>query len=525
MLLKLFEIINRKVLKRLDLVALNPKQFQDELLFEILNSNKNCEYGRKYEFNKINSLKEFQEKVPIIKYEDLQEKIERMKNGENNILTSKKIEFFATTSGSTSTPKFIPITKERLKLFKSEYTLWAIFALRNHPQMLKGRSLLLVGSNFDGNTKAEIPFGSISGYLAKHLPWYVRKKLVVPFDIYNIKDFSEKIHKIAKLGLENNISQLGLSSPIEVLLLLDYIRKHKDKIIKEIYDNGNQKRARELEGLSNFAPKNYWPNLTLLNYIKGGFAQFYLDRVKEKVESNVAIRDPGIYSSEGRISICLSDEGARSVIAVDSAFFEFIEIKNGDLGDIYTIEGLELNKKYSVLLTTKEGLYRYDLGDIIKVVDFYKRLPIIEFVDRREKGISMVGEHITESELIKSVKEASKKLNIVLIGFITIPNIENEKPRYEFLIEAKKILGKDEAKKLLTEIEFELQKNNFVYKKMRMDYGRIDFPLLSIVKEGTFDDLDTKRIQETGVKQMKPINLSNDPNFKIGIDIEYSCSV
>jgi len=520
MLLKLFEIINRKILKRFELVALNPKQFQDELLFEILNLNKNCEHGKEYGFGKIDSVKKFQEKIPIARYKDLEEKIERMKNGEKNILTSKKIEFFATTSGSTSTPKFIPITQERLKSFKKEYALWAIFALRSHPEMLKGKSLLLVGSSLDGHTKAGISYGSISGYLAKHLPWYVRKKLVVPFDIYNTKNFNEKIHKIAKLGLENNISQLGLSSPIEILLLLDYIENHKENLITEIYNNGDKKRAEELKNLSDFRPKNYWPNLTLLNYIKGGFAQFYLDRVREKVGPDVAIRDPGIYSSEGRISICLSDEGAKSILAVDSVFFEFIEIKDENLGDVFTIDGLELNKKYLVLLTTKEGLYRYDLGDVIKVIDFYEKLPIIEFVDRRERGISMVGEHVTESELIKSVKEASIKLNIDLIAFITVPNIESEKPKYEFLIEMKKSLNKDEAVKLLTEIEYELQKNNFVYKKMRTDYGRIDSPLLSVVKRDTFNSLDKKRIQEIGVRQMKPINLSSDPKFKIGIEIE-----
>jgi len=525
MLLKLFDIINRKILKRFECTALNPKQFQDKLLFEILNSNKNCEYGKKYEFKKIDSVEKFQKNIPIVKYKDLEEKIERMKNREKNILTSKKIIFFATTSGSTSTPKFIPITKERLKVFKKEYTLWAIFSLKNHPEMLKGKSLLLTGSSLDGRTKAGISHGSISGYLAKHLPWYIRKKLVVPFTIYNTKNFSEKIHKIAKLGLENNVSQLGLSSPIEILLLLDYIENYKDDLINEIYDSGNKKRAEELKRLPNFTPKNYWPNLALLNYIKGGFSQFYLDRVREKVGPEMAIRDPGIYSSEGRISICLSDEGAKGVLAVDSAFFEFIEIKNGNLGDVFTISELELSKKYSILITTKEGLYRYDLGDVIRVVGFYKKLPIVEFVDRRERGISMAGEHVTESELIKSVKEASVKLNINLVAFITVPNIESEKPKYEFLVEMKKSINKDEAIKLLAGIEYELQKNNFVYKKMRTEYGRMNSPLLSVVKKGTFDDLDRKRIQETGVKQMKPINLFPDPKFKTGFEIENTYSI
>lgn len=523
---QIFKYLNSRLLYQFDNISNDPEKFQKDLLSKILKENQYCEYGIKFNFFKIKSIEDFQKNVPIIKYENIKNEIERIKKGKENILTSHKILYFATTSGSTNTPKFIPITKKRLKNFKDEYTLWAIFALKDHPEMSKGHSLLLVGSNCDGSTKVGIPHGSISGYLATKLPWYVKLKLVVPFNVYNIQNFELKIHRIAKLGLETNVSQLGLSSPVEVLLFFDYIKQHRKQLTKEIFDGGNKKRARELDKIKDFKPKEYWPNLVLLNYIKGGFARFYLDRIQDILGDNVAMRDPGIYSSEGRVSLCLSDKGANGVIAAGSNFFEFRELCDGKFGRPITIEALKKGKKYSVLLTTQEGLYRYDLGDIVKVVDFYKKLPVVEFVDRIESGLSIVGEHVTESELVDSVREAAKKTKIKLFSFTVIPNIDGIKPRYEFLIELingeKNII---EMKDFLSNIENGLMRRNFVYKKMRFDYGRIDSPLLSILKVGSYNKFDRQRIIDNGVKQIKPINLNKSPEFKKFFQIEKTYSL
>ena len=522
---KIFEKLNWKVLNQFNRFSENPEQIQKDLLFRILSDNKNCEYGLEFGFNEISSVEEFQKRVPMVRYQDLESRIERMKNGEINVLTSRNVIYFVTTSGSTNIPKFIPITKERRKTFNDEFNLWAIFALRDHPKVIEGKSLLLTGSNYDGKTEAGTSYGSISGYLAKNISLYFKTRLAVPFDVYNIQNFDEKIHVIARLGLENNISQLFVTSPIEVPLLLDYIEQNRKKITKEIYDRGNKQRARDLDGIPNFKPKNYWPNLSLITCVKGGFAQFYLDRVRRKVGPDIAIRDIGIYSSEGRVSICLSDEEAKGVIAAGSNFFEFIELNKDSSEKPITIRDLKKGRKYSILITTPEGLYRYDLGDIVKVVDFHKSLPIIEFVDRKDKELSMVGEHVSESELVKSVKEAAKKEKINLVSFTAVPNIDGYKPRYEFLIETERRISEKQAYNLLAKIEKELQNRSFVYKKTRKDYGRLNPPLLSIIKKGSYNKLDEMRIQAKGIRQIKPINLSQDLKFKEKFQIEDTYSL
>ena len=132
---RLFEGINHRILKRFREISKNPEQAQNDLLFRILRENQTSAYGRQYGFNGIISVEDFQKRIPVVSYRDLESRIEQIKRGEPDVLTTEDVLFFATTSGSTNTPKFIPITKKRLKAFKDEYTLWAIFAFGTAPTM------------------------------------------------------------------------------------------------------------------------------------------------------------------------------------------------------------------------------------------------------------------------------------------------------------------------------------------------------------------------------------------------------
>ncbi|MFH1505748.1 MAG: GH3 auxin-responsive promoter family protein [archaeon] len=523
--IKLIQKLSGSLMDEFEEISRNPEGAQERVLRSILRENRNTEYGQDQGFRRINSIPKFQRAMPVVEYEDIESRIERMKLGETNILCARDHVFFSTTSGSTNTPKFIPITNRRFGAFKEEYTIWLNFALRETPEMLNGKLLALTGRSLDGRTEGGIPYGTIVGYISSKSPWYARRRMVVPPDVCNIKDFDKKMHTLARAGLEADVSQLALSSPIEVLLLFDHIQKNRDRLIKEIFNGGNRQRGRELAALAEFTPSNYWPNLKVLNYIKGGFARFYLDRVQEFVGPEVSIRDPGIYSSEGRVSICLSDQGAKGVIAAGSNFFEFMEMDDGNMGDPITLGEVESGKEYSVLMTTQEGLYRYDIGDIVRVVDFYENLPVVEFVDRRNRGFSIADEYTTESVLVSSVKKASERQRIPLVSFTVVPNVDATTPRYEFMIEPSSPLDETRARDLLRCIDDELKTRNPVYRRMQQELGRIGSPAISIVKPGSYNALDRARIEDQGVRQIKPVNLSMDPDFKDNFEIEATYSL
>jgi len=512
-----------QVINRFSKVSRDPIEAQEKVLFDILRDNEDCEYGRELGFKGISSVSDFQRKVPVCTYEDLEDRIERMKGGEGEVLVSGDVDYFAITTGTTERPKFIPITGGGARNIRRDLLLWRAFAFRDHPELVNGKSIVLSGPPYVGKTEGDISYGFISGYINKGIPKLIQRlKLVVPSEVYNIEDFAEKMHQIARLGLENDVGQLAASSTLEAVLFFDYIEQNREGLTREICESGNSERARELEGLADFFPKNYWPNLNLVSCMKGGFVKPYVDRIRRRIGDDVVIRDPGIISSEGRISTCISDKGAEGVLAASSNFFEFMEVDGEELGNPVAIGGLENGKDYAVLLTTSDGLYRYDIGDVVRVTDFYDKLPVVEFVDRK-RNFSIAGEHVAEWELVRAVYDSAEDQGVRIADFTVIPNVNQTRSRYEFLMELNCQCSEGGVIGLTRAIDERLQKQNFLYRTKRD--GVLDSPLVSVVRRGSYEKLNLERIQSHGT-QVKPIHFSYDLEFRDRFEIEgtYSCS-
>ncbi len=286
----------------------NPLKIQEKILFQILRENKKTVYGRRYDFKDISSVKEFQKALPIITYADIEEDVEMIKKGALNVLTKKKVVFLATTSGTTSAPKLIPITKDRVRFFRKEFFLWAMYILPKRGRILKGKTLYFAGPYNEGTTEGGIMMGSISGYLAWKTPIFAKRKLVVPASLYNEFNFNKKTKKIALLALQANITQFAFAAPVEALLFIEYIQKNRKVLIEELKAMGKHRRAKKLERLELFKPIDIWPNLCMIGCIKSAAQVVYLNLLKEAIGvDDIEMRDPGIYASEGRISLGLTD--------------------------------------------------------------------------------------------------------------------------------------------------------------------------------------------------------------------------
>jgi hypothetical protein len=117
----------------------------------------------------------------------------------------------------------------------------------------------------------------------------------------------------------------------------------------------------------------------------------YLEKLIEKIGSRkVQIRDPGIYSSEGPITLCIDKEGNAGINLFNINFFEFIEENKKDAKPV-TLDKLKKGKNYQIMLTTQEGLYRYNMQDVVRVESFKGKLPELKFV-HRNKFLDLTGE-------------------------------------------------------------------------------------------------------------------------------------
>jgi hypothetical protein len=494
----------------------NANKTQEMLLLSLIKKNKNTLYGKKYGFDKISSVKDFQEKVPIIEYEDLHEYIDLLKKGTQNVLTKDKVIFFATTSGTTKKTKLIPVTKQRRITFRKELYLWSFNFLKKFPLILQGKLLYFAGPYNEGKTEANIMYGSISGYLAHKTPWYAKQKLAIPTKLYNEQDFDKKMFQISKIAVKSNITQIGFAFPVEVIMFFDYLKKNKEKLIQEIKKE-NPWKARILQN-KEFVPEKLWPNLKVINCIKSEQNRPYIEALQKKLPF-VLINDPGIYSSEGRISLCLKPGAEAGIVPVTINFFEFRDVETNK---ILLAGNLEKGKKYDVILTNQEGLYRYEMNDVVEVQDFKETIPLIKFYERKNY-MNIAGELAHERVLMETMQETLQELKMKIRGYTFAPSEikHNQKPRYNIIIEPLNSMKKDQAVIFLKKIEENLQKNISDYRQMRNEFGRIMKPELTILKKGEYDAFDKKRMSRGG--QQKPIIISKEADFvkNFKIDSQY----
>ena len=517
-----------------------PLESQQRLLLELLARNKNTVYGKEYDFAHIHSIGDYQRRVPLNNYETLRPYIDRLTRGETNILTVDKPILFGVTSGTTGKPKYIPVTDFTRNKKKEVMDIWTYYILRDHPKILNGKILAIVSPEIEGYTTSKIPFGAESGHAYKNMPEVVKNLYVLPYEVFEIKDYDAKYYCILRIAMEQNISTIATLNPSTILLLCQRIEKAKDGVIDDIrhgmlnpdlnirYDirkkiesrlKPNPGRADELIRLAKnrggeLVAGDFWPNLEIIVCWKAGSVGVYISHLKNYFSEHVSIRDFGYLASEARVSIPMSDETSGGVLAITSNFCEFVPLDEMDK-EVKTYllpHQLEVGQEYYIILTTHGGLYRYNIDDIIKVTGFFNNTPIIEFKQKGSIVSSVTGEKIYESHINDAVSKAAEMIGADLQFFSAFVEW-GVVPRYAFLVEIINDLTREHKVFLLKNIEEELAKINVEYELKRRSQ-RLGHPVLKVVQRGTFEEYRSKKIAEGSHDgQFKMPKLTSDINF------------
>lgn len=524
-----------------------PLESQQRFLLEFIARNQNTVYGREHNFAGIRSIEDYQSRVPLNDYESLRPYIERLSNGETNILTVDKTILFGVTSGTTGKPKYIPVTEYSRKKKREVMDIWAYYILRDHPKVLGGKILAIVSPEKEGCTTSKIPFGAESGHAYKNMPDIVKNIYVLPYEVFEIKDYDARYYCILRIAMEQNISVIATLNPSTILLLCQRIEKVKKRIIDDIrsgalndelsirYDirkkiesrlRPNPSRADELEKLSRkigaeLLPMDIWPNLEIITCWKGGTVGIYVSHLKKYFGDSISIRDFGYLSSEARVSIPMCDEGCGGALAVSGNFYEFVlreEMKKPHRSYLLSHQ-LEIGEEYYIILTTPGGLYRYNIDDIVKVTGLFNNTPMIEFKQKGSIVSSVTGEKIYETHIDDAVNKAAALIGAELQFFSAFVEWGHI-PRYAFLMEIANDITKENKAALLRNIEAELSKINVEYETKRHSQ-RLGHPVLKIVPRGTFEQYRSKKVAEGSHDgQFKLPKLSNDMNFQRNFIIE-----
>lgn len=503
------------------------RKAQESLLCRMMERNRDTEYGREYGFAGIRTLHQYSQRVPVVDYEDLRPRIDRVTRGEKGVLTAEDPVLFAQTSGTTGKAKFIPVTPTCRKA--GGLTVWLHYARKDHPAMFRGRIVTIVSPAVEGMTEGNLPYGSTSGMVVKEMPRIVQSAYAVPYDAFEIADYEAKYYALLRLGLATDVTFLGTANPSSVLMLAEMADRHSETLLRDIRDGGisstfavdpairlalasrlrpNAERARELERMrarrGRLVPADYWPRMALLGCWKGGTVGAYLKKLHAWYDPDghgmVPVRDMGYLASEARMSVPISDRGSGGVLTVHSNLFELVPAEDVDARPddhaswrYLPADEAEIGREYYVFITTSGGLYRYDINDVIEVVDRYRTAPVVEFRRKGRGMTNMTGEKLSVNQLIEAIHGAAAAAGVRVAHFRGEPDLQAS--RYVLKIEPESPVHAGRGRSLLEGIDHELGRLNIEYLAKRKS-GRLRPPVLQLMRSGWYERGKQKLVAE-----------------------------
>lgn len=462
---------------------------QSRLLAELISAGTNSDFGRAHGFASIRDYRDFVARVPIRSYSDLAPYIERVREGRVEALFSPgtPILMFALTSGTTARAKYIPITPRVLADCRAGWNIWGLRSLLDHPGTMLRHILQVTSPMNDHLAPSGVPCGAITGLLAATQKRLVRRYYTSPAAVSGITDSVSKYYTIMRLAVPRDVAWAVTANPSTLLLLAKTADEHREKLIRDIHDGtlcgalsvegpirealkprlkADAGSARRLESViaktGRLHPKDYW-RLGFVAHWTGGTMGLYRGQFPPYF-GDVPARDIGLIASEGRMSIPVEDHSPAGILAVTSQFFEFIPASEygGTTPNTLRSHELIVGEEYFLVLTNASGLFRYDLGDRIRVVGWSGEAPLIEFLSRDAHSSSMTGEKLTEDQVVAAMKETSGA-GREIVDFILAPRWADP-PYYRLYVEA---MNESAAEELARKMDDALSRINLEYASKR----------------------------------------------------------
>lgn len=386
----------------IDNFMLNPIDTQQQVFNDLVGTAQFTEYGKKYGFEKINSIADFKKHVPINDYDTLKPYIHRILEGEQNLLWPSLITWFAKSSGTTSDKsKFIPISKEALddNHYKSGKDVLTLY-LKQNPQsgMLSGKCLTIGGSHQINQMNADSFFGDLSAVMLQNMPGYAQLIRTPDLSIALMDEWEQKIEMIAHTTIQENVTNIA-GVPTWTIVLI--------------------KRIMEIAGTKNLL--DVWPNLEL--YIHGGVSfKPYRKQFEEFIPSASMHYMETYNASEGFFAAQddLTQEGMLLFLN-HGIFYEFMPMEEygKEHPQTLSLKEVELNKNYGIIISTNTGLWRYQVGDTIQ---FTSLNPFrIRVSGRLKHFINAFGEELIIDNSDHAISEASKQTGAIVNDYTAAP--------------------------------------------------------------------------------------------------------
>lgn len=358
----------------------------------ILTANADSEVGRRLGFASIRTMAQYRARIPLVRHEDLTPDIDRIADGAQGVLTTEPVTLLEPSSGSSAATKLIPYTASLQAQFQTALRAWLHDLFANHSGVAAGRSYWSITPVTSHTTRSPggIPIGfqADSQYFGRLGGALVSRSIISPPGAASLVDVDawRTATATALLGARD-LALISVWNPTLMLGLLDHIANHADEVLANLPSRWTlQLRPAIADG----DWMRVWPHLRLVSCWADAAAADPAARLAAALPQ-AELQPKGLLATEGFVSVPIKAAGG-PVLAARSHVLEFLT----DDGTMLGAHELEPGVEAQVVLTTGGGLYRYQLGDRIRVQHLHGALPVVRFLGKEDLVTDLVGEKLNE---------------------------------------------------------------------------------------------------------------------------------
>ncbi len=507
--------------RRLLREARRPRLASEHTLRDILSISKDTVFGKEHHFDEILAASTdselfamYQHLVPVNDYEALRPYVERHKNGETGILFPGRPEMYATTSGTTSAPKWVPMTRKYLRdVYGKMSNVWVWNFIKHRKMALSGKVFAIVGKECEGYAPDGTLYGSVSGVLVRDLPPIIKKRYTAPASVMSIEDYAARNYTLMRLAIQHwDVTLWSTANPSTILELQRAVDENLELMIEDIekgtlsdkfaidnsireelkaYMRPRPKRAKELRELRDknggrILPRDYWKKLQILSTWKCGNTKVYMDKYLDYFDfEQTCYQELGYIATECRFGFAL-DMSNESVLFPHLHYYEFVPEKDMDKPRkrFLQIDELEQGKRYCTYVTTYSGLFRYNMNDLVEVGGMYEKTPTIHMVGKVNGIVSLTGEKLYEPQFIEAVHQAEEETKIKTKFFVGFADV-NESDYHFYFEFADEETTQETADMFANVVDEKLRAINIEYESKRASF-RLNAPIAHRLQKNAY---------------------------------------
>ena len=536
-------MLGNMVLKGVNRFTSIPFETQEKILLQIMDENKDTEYGKKIGFKDVHSIEDFQRIVPLSTYDTYDNYVERMLDGEENLMMARKCKRYCSSSGSVGKPKVLPKSgKDLWNMQCMGFAATPACAARwfkqkgmKFPKQVGPVAVILTGHPMrDGkmcNGAGQVPFTylkPISKYFMTtpndfmypenedavnstyfHLRFALQRRdltflgsMVVTL-LTTMFDYFENNWELICNDIEKGTIDPSIKCPPE-------LRAKWEKKFKPMPERAAEIRRECEKGFDTPIAKRIWPDFVWSYGMVGSTLAFYVEKLRRYI-GDAPIHNMGYAAAEGYMAMPVELDVNDYVLLPRSIFFEFIPVDDPECERPLTMQEIEVGKEYELVVTNFSGLYRYQIEDVVRVTGFYNKTPKVEFLYRNNLAMNIANEKTTTQMVDWAAAETQKKTGISFKGYSFYADTSVDPVRYMLLAEPETEIPAEKVPEIEAVLDEMLSESNEKYFKYRR-WGMLAAPKFNILKKDTYADYrDFLKKQGKVLNQVKPVTVINTP--------------